>query len=125
MRALIFSIFFLGPFAARASSLFCQGWFDPGAGYTVTAELNDAGEIQGLLHMDYADNDGFSFKHEVTAEPVALKAGKNFEIRGKMREGTMSLVGTWNESSGKFDSVLSAQGSLGEGFDLDTICEIR
>lgn len=109
----------------EGTELFCEGKFDPGAGYTVTARLDPEGHVQGVLHMDYADNDGFEFKHEVRVENAVVKAGQDFALQGTMDEGTMSLAGTWNSSSGKFDSSLSASGNMGEGFELAAICEIR
>lgn len=125
MRILISISALLIATTAQAAELFCEGFFDPQAGYTVTGAIDESGMVATNLQMDYRDNDGFEFNYKVIAQPTLVKAGRDFIINGRMDEGTMKLAGFWNEEKRNFEGALTAVGNMGEGFDLDVACEIR
>jgi hypothetical protein len=124
---IVFAAFLLSSSLSNAApiapkQLSCVGKIDPGARYTLQAELNEKSQIQGDVHIGYEDNDGFRFSSDVTPKTSTLTPGKAILIEGEFNGGTMKFEATYQAEKQAYIGELKASGSMGEGIDSEMLC---
>ena len=117
-------LLFLFTCPAQADSLKCIGEIDSGAHYLVQSELDSHFQVNGLLQVEYTDNDGFQFSAKAQPRQASIQPERSIEISGDFNGGSFRLTASYENKTNHYLGNLSAHGSMGEGLDVDLVCEL-
>jgi hypothetical protein len=123
-KQIIFVMFSLLSSAAMAADLSCTGEIDPGARYTVQADLDQSLMVKGVVHIGYQDTDGFRFDSDFVPVKSEIKLANSIHIVGAFNGGTMNLETSFDADRGFYSGELSASGNMGEAIQTSVICKI-